>query len=162
MRTRGELQGSHTSVMIILPLLSKIVLGSALHVKASVPPMRNSATNILSRQPMPCGTSRRAAISLGALSLTALSQPAKSDDGLNMFDYMSPVRLAVKKQQQKQEDCYNAGECVDDKPYYAIECQRDDVDCLQRKRRLASQEFKNFSINPTSSPILLLAAGDCS
>jgi len=74
------------------------------------------------------------------------------------LDYLSPARFAVKKQREKQEQCYDAGECADAIPYYAIECVRGDNECLQRRRRLASQEWKNFSVDPTSSPILLLAA----
>ena len=101
---------------------------------------------------------RMAVASLGALSLVAQA-PAALGDEMNAFDYLSPARLAVKAMQQKPQECYDAGECLDTKPYYAIECDREDVDCLQRKRRLASQEFRNFRIDPTSSPILLLATG---
>ena len=103
--------------------------------------------------------SRRMAVtSLGALSVVAHAPTARGED-LNAFDYLSPPRLAVKAMQQRQQQCYEAGECLDDKPYYTIECEREDTACLQRKRRLASKEFSNFSIDPTSSPILLLAAG---
>ena len=101
---------------------------------------------------------RMAVVSLGALSLVAQA-PAALGDEMNAFDYLSPPRLAVKAMQQKQKECFDAGECLDTKPYYAIECDREDVDCLQRKRRLAAQEFSNFRIDPTSSPILLLATG---
>ena len=83
---------------------------------------------------------------------------ANAETELELFDYLSPARFAVKKQRQKQEQCFNAGECAENTPYYAIECARDDAACLQRKRRLASQEINNFIIDPTSSPILLLAA----
>ena len=99
-----------------------------------------------------------AVASLGALPLVARAPTALGDE-MNAFDYLSPPRLAVKAMQQKQKECFDAGECLDDKPYYAIECEREDNDCLQRKRRLASKEFSNFRIDPTSSPILLLAAG---
>lgn len=96
--------------------------------------------------------------SLGALPLLAHASAACSEE-INAFDYLSPARFAVKKQQQKQQQCYDAGECLDDKPYYAIECERGDTECLQRKRRLAAEEFRSFSMDPTSSPILLLAVG---
>ena len=102
---------------------------------------------------------RRATMSsLCALSLATLPSSADAETELEIFDYLSPARFAVKKQQQKQEQCYAAGACADAKPYYAIVCERDDTDCLQRKRRLASQEVQAFAVDPTSSPILLLAA----
>jgi len=104
-------------------------------------------------------TVRRATIaSIGVLPLAALTSAANAETELQVFDYLSPARFAVKKQRQKQERCFDAGECVDETPYYAIECQRGDTECQQRKRRLASQEFENFKTDPTSSPIFLLAA----
>ena len=98
---------------------------------------------------------RSTVVSLCALS-GALSANAKTE--IEPLDYLSPTRFAVKKQRQKQEECYDAGACADTTPYYAIECARDDTDCLLRKRRLAAQEINNFSVDPTSSPLLLLAA----
>lgn len=95
---------------------------------------------------------------LCTLPLAGALSSASAKTELEFFDYLSPARLAVKKQRQKQEECFDAGFCADEKPYYAIECERGDTDCLQRKRRLASQEIKNFSVDPFSSPILLLAA----
>lgn len=50
------------------------------------------------------------------------------------------------------------GDCLDEKTYYSIECERDDTECLQRKRRLASKEFDNFLTDPLSSPVFLLAS----
>jgi len=100
---------------------------------------------------------RHAGVGACALLTSAPRMPAIARTELTPLDYLSPARFAVKKQKQKQEDCYAAGNCADDKPYYAIECQRDDTECLQRKRRLASQEIKRFTVEPTSSPILLLA-----
>ena len=63
-----------------------------------------------------------------------------------------------------QEACYEAGECADRVNYYRIECERSDVECLARKRRLANQEVNAFLANPASSPgflffVLLLSAG---
>ena len=69
---------------------------------------------------------------------------------LELFDYLSLARFAVKKQRQKQEQCFNAGECAENTPY--------DAACLQRKRRLSSHEINNFVIDLASSTILLLAA----
>ena len=107
--------------------------------------------------------SRRAIVFSGAiLPVLALSQPAGAnyvDGELEAFDYLSPTRFAVKKQRQKQQKCYDAGECADTQPYYAIECERNDIECLQRKRRMANQEFQDFFVDPTSSPLLLLASG---
>lgn len=102
---------------------------------------------------------RTTMVTLCSLSLLGSQlPPANAATELEPWDYLSPARFAVKKQRQKQEQCYDAGNCADDKPYYTIECDRGDTECLQRKRRLASQEIKNFSLDPTSSPILLLAA----
>eukprot|EP00310_Coccolithus_braarudii_P024060 CAMPEP_0183356844 /NCGR_PEP_ID=MMETSP0164_2-20130417/45227_1 /TAXON_ID=221442 /ORGANISM="Coccolithus pelagicus ssp braarudi, Strain PLY182g" /LENGTH=148 /DNA_ID=CAMNT_0025530347 /DNA_START=42 /DNA_END=488 /DNA_ORIENTATION=- len=100
-------------------------------------------------------TRRDAVASLAMLSTTA--PPAYASTELEVFDYFSPLRFAVKKQRQKQEQCFEAEECIDTQPYYAIECARDDTECLQRKRRLASQEFNSFKLDPTSSPIFLFA-----
>ena len=122
------------------------------------PPYAAALSSQPSSRPCQQVNRRMAVVSLGALSLVAQA-PAALGDEMNAFDYLSPPRLAVKAMQQRQQECYDAGECLDDKPYYAIECDREDDDCLQRKRRLASQEFRNFQIDPTSSPILLLAAG---
>ena len=38
------------------------------------------------------------------------------------------------------------------------QCDKDDDACLQRKRRLAAEEFRNFRINPLSSPPMLVFA----
>ena len=69
---------------------------------------------------------------------------------------LAPLDYALQKQREKQEKCYEDGYCAEPIPYYAIECERDDDYCLQRKRRLAAQEFANFRINPTSSPVILV------
>ena len=61
-------------------------------------------------------------------------------------------------QAEKQERCYEAGECAEKQTFYSIECARDDVECLQRKRTLANREWSSFFEDPTSSPILLFAA----
>lgn len=50
------------------------------------------------------------------------------------------------------------GECYDEKTFYSIECERDDTECLQRKRRLANRELNNFLNDPFSSPVFLLSA----
>ena len=104
---------------------------------------------------------RRTAVTV-TLPLLGLSPAAASDytpPPLEFFDYLSPTRFAVKKQRQKQQNCYDAGECVDAQPYFAMECDRNDIECLQRKRRMANQELQDFLVDPTSSPLFLLAAG---
>jgi hypothetical protein len=68
---------------------------------------------------------------------------ANAETELELFDFLSFARFAVKKQRQKQEQCLNEGEYAENTPYY---------------RRLASQEINNFAIYPASSTILLLAA----
>ena len=50
----------------------------------------------------------------------------------------------------------DAGECLDEVPYYSLECSRDDVACLERKRRAGSKAVNDFFANPTSSPALLV------
>ena len=72
---------------------------------------------------------------------------------------ISPTRYALKKRREGQQSCYDAGDCAESTPYYAIQCERDDTECLQRKRRLANKEFKDFGDNPLSSPILLVFFG---
>ena len=116
--------------------------------------------SMCARAPAAAPLSRRTTmVSLCALSLSGtLSTAASAKTELEPLDYLSPTRFAVKKQRQKQEECYDAGACADTTPYYAIECARDDTDCLSRKRRMASQEISNFAVDPTSSPLLLLAA----
>ena len=71
---------------------------------------------------------------------------------------LAPLDYALQKQREKQEKCYDDGECADREPYYAIVCDRDDDQCLARKRRLAAQELANFRIDPTSSPVFLVFA----
>ena len=45
------------------------------------------------------------------------------DDGPIFIPSPSGIfRYALKRQTQKQEACYEAGECVDKVPYYRIEC----------------------------------------
>mmetsp|Transcript_25156 Transcript_25156/g.51113 ORF Transcript_25156/g.51113 Transcript_25156/m.51113 type:complete len:151 (-) Transcript_25156:235-687(-) len=112
-----------------------------------------SAVVVALRPSTHAGLTRRAAVAV--VPIAAL--PACAATELEVFDYLSPLRFAVKKQRQKQEKCYDAEECVDTEPYYAIECARDDTDCLQRKRRLALEELNSFKLDPTSSPIFLLA-----
>ena len=132
-------------------LMSLLIVGALTPVASALTPVASA----ISSQRASVG--RRAVCTAGALlSGAALTPPAGAE--LDALDYLSPARFAVKKQRQKQEQCYDAGECADAIPYYAIECARGDDECLQRRRRLASQEWKNFSVDPTSSPILFLAA----
>ena len=62
------------------------------------------------------------------------------------------------KQAAQQQECYDAGECADRVLYYKIECDRDDVECLARKRRLAASKINGFFDNPTSQPGILVFA----
>ena len=48
------------------------------------------------------------------------------------------------------------GECLDEVPYYQLECARDDTACLERKRRMGSKAVTEFFTNPTSSPAILV------
>lgn len=68
------------------------------------------------------------------------------------------LSYGLKKQAKEQEECYNAGECLDAVSYYRIQCERDDTECLARKRRLASQEANSFLSDPGSSPGFLFFA----
>uniref|UniRef100_A0A7S3BY20 PSI-J n=1 Tax=Haptolina ericina TaxID=156174 RepID=A0A7S3BY20_9EUKA len=66
------------------------------------------------------------------------------------------ISYGLKKQSQRQEACYDAGECVDKVPYYQIECGRGDSACSERKRRLAKKEIGLFFSDPGASPALLV------
>ena len=83
------------------------------------------------------------------------------EDGIlpGEFDILlSPTSWVTKKQAEKQAKCFEAGECAERKTFYSIECAREDVECLQRKRTLANREWSSFFEDPFSSPILLFAA----
>jgi len=72
---------------------------------------------------------------------------------------LSPLRYALGVRRRKQEACYDAGDCYSPVPYYAIECERGDSECLARKRRLAREEITSFQTDPLSSPPLLVFLG---
>ena len=112
---------------------------------------------------------RRAAMrELGSLStlplLAAASspQPASAlEDGLlpgELDFFIDPLRYATRKRTQQQKECYEADACADAVPYWDLVCERDDLECLARKRRLASSEWQNFFADPSSSPLLLFLA----
>ena len=105
--------------------------------------------------------SRRSALAASVLGIT-MSPVAAADENIlpgELDVLISPTRYALKKRREEQQACYDAGDCADATPYYAIECERGDAECLQRKRRLANKEFQNFFANPLSSPILLVFFG---
>ena len=99
------------------------------------------------------------------LSLSLLSAlPATADDSLPAeANFLVPTPLGVisyglQKQAERQQACYDAGECLDSVPYYQLECERGDAECLARRRRLANKEIEAFKANPTGSPALLVFA----
>eukprot|EP00966_Prymnesium_polylepis_P125295 2897363-Prymnesium_polylepis.2 len=50
-----------------------------------------------------------------------------------------PLAIAgagLKRGAAQQKQCFDDGECAEAVPYYAIECERGDAECLQRKRQL--------------------------
>ena len=116
--------------------------------------------------------SRRQLATLGAA--VAIAPPARSlaegdfaADALNAVNSAAESTLLVptplgiisygtKKRAQQQEACYAAGECADRVPYYDMECDRDDVECLARRRSLASKEINGFFADPLSSPTLVV------
>ncbi|KAL1512059.1 hypothetical protein AB1Y20_005332 [Prymnesium parvum] len=81
-----------------------------------------------------------------------------TDSPLFLLSPFGMFRFAAKQQTEQQQACFEAGECVDRVPYYRLECARDDLDCLQRKRRLASEQFDRFSVDPFSQPLYLVCA----
>ena len=119
-----------------------------------------AACAIAHRLPPPQKARRNAIRALCALPIA--SAASALDDNLlpGELDFvLSPMQYAVKLRAQQQRECYEALECSDDRPYWQIECDRDDTECLANKRRAASKEWQNFSVDPTSSPVLLFAAG---
>ena len=106
-----------------------------------------------------------AAAAAAAVPWSQAVRPAAAADTMNLDDgpifIPSPsgiFRYALKKQTQKQEACYAAGECVDKVPYYRLECERGDSECLQRKQRLARAEINTFFVDPLSQPTFLIVA----
>lgn len=112
-------------------------------------------------EPVPCSARRRHLISslTTAAVLAAPSKPAAAFELPDNFIIPSPFGIlsyGLNQRAEQQEACYNAGECADAVPYYQLECERSDKECLARKRRLASREITAFLENPTSSPALLV------
>jgi hypothetical protein len=52
---------------------------------------------------------------------------------------MSESGYFLKRKAEEQRECYERLECEDPVPYYDIVCERGDVECLERKRRLAAK-----------------------
>ena len=101
---------------------------------------------------------------LGAALLMLIPRQAAAADADSVLPgeldvLISPMKYALKKRREEQQSCYDEGDCADATPYYAIQCERGDTECLQLKRRLANKEFKDFGANPLSSPILLVFFG---
>ena len=95
------------------------------------------------RQP-PLASRRAVVTALGSVPLFMASQQGSA---------LAPGALtlgsaALKRQRAQQSECYEALECVSDVPYYAIECDRGDEYCLQRKQRLAREAREKFQENP--------------
>ena len=79
--------------------------------------------------------SRRAAVSLGAALVLSTTGPADA--------FVGPLSsLGMRAAREKQKACYDALECASEVPYYDIVCSRDDTECMQRKRRLASEALQ--------------------
>ena len=105
--------------------------------------------------------SRRSAISAIATALAAPPSPVLADELPAEANFLVPTPLGIisyglSKQADKQEACYEAGECLDKVPYYQLECDRSDSECLARRRRLASKEIDSFLTDPSGSPALLV------
>ena len=108
---------------------------------------------------------RRAILQVGAAVVSAGSttrQRAAAEDNLPAeATFLVPTPLGIlsyglNKQAEEQKACYDAGECLDKVPYYQLECSRDDVACLERKRRMGSKAVTEFFANPLSSPAILV------
>ena len=98
--------------------------------------------------------------STAAIADEATLQSEAADLGGNLlaFGPFGILSFGLKKQAAQQQECYDAGECADRVLYYKIECDRDDVECLARKRRLAASKINGFFDNPTSQPGILVFA----
>ena len=95
------------------------------------------------RQP-PLASRRAVVTALASVPLLVASQQASA---------LAPGALslgsaALKRQRVEQSECYNTLDCVSDVPYYAIECNREDEYCLQRKQRLAREAREKLQENP--------------
>jgi hypothetical protein len=127
----------------------------------STPPTKRSSRGGTPKMLVEPEIGRRSALAAVAVAV-ATSCRATADDNLlpgELDVLISPTKYALKKRREEQQSCYDAGDCADATPYYAMECDRGDTECLQRKRRLANKEFQNFSNNPLSSPVLLVFFG---
>jgi hypothetical protein len=107
---------------------------------------------------------RRAIRQFGAAvaSVGTTQQRASAEDNLPAeATFLVPTPLGIlsyglNKQAEEQKACYDAGDCLDKVPYYQLECSRDDVACLERKRRMGSKAVTEFFVNPLSSPAILV------
>ena len=89
---------------------------------------------------------------------TLQAEAADLGGNLLAFGPFGILSFGLKKQAAQQQECYDAGECADPVLYYKIECERDDLECLARKRRIATSKINGFIDNPTSQPGILVFA----
>lgn len=121
------------------------------------------AASLLTFSPSLSPIARRTVLAAALSTASAASAiPASADVELPAeaaFLVPTPLGLisyGLDKQAQKQKQCYDAGECVDEVPYYQLECQRGDDACLARRRREGSKAVSAFASDPLSSPLLLV------
>ena len=99
-------------------------------------------------------STRRAAVAAAvgaALPLAVAPPPADA--------ILTPLALILKGQSNRAKECYEQGECAEPVPYYAIECEREDAECLARRRRLASRELASGDLGGAAGIAALLLIG---
>lgn len=82
---------------------------------------------------------RRLLPSLALALAWSPAAPARAFTGLG---------LAAKARRRDQEACFERVECAEAVPAYDIQCGREDSECLERRQRLARQEFNAFLADP--------------
>ena len=61
---------------------------------------------------------------------------------------LTAASFGLKQRRKELEACYEALECADDRPAYDMICERDDIECLDRRRRKGKEDVAAFIRNP--------------